>query len=199
MPTNKQEKLDGYVSVTEVIGFFIPKKLLDWYLKTGKKEANRIGKEAMKIGSLVDEKIQHHINTQEIEKEFESQEIANCMKAWYDFDNDYCIKFVTQIEVKDEVNKIVGHIDLLSDDTLVDIKCAGSIKDNYWLQVAEYNSMLSEPRPNIGILRLDKNLGCYQYVVRQDWRELQKIFSGLHDAYRYYNPSKAEEKENTDE
>ena len=61
MPTTDLEKETGWLSVTEVLDYFIPKGLLDWYLKTGKKEAKRLSTVALKIGSRVDELIQEDI------------------------------------------------------------------------------------------------------------------------------------------
>src|SRR3990167_8224078 len=137
MPCTEQEKLEGWVSVTTVLDAFIPKGLLAWYLKTGAKEAKRISTTAMNIGSRVDQLIQEDIVKGSYKfSSKDSIEVKNCMQAWEKFKSDYSPKIkAVQVEVKSDNQKLVGHIDLIMDEMIVDIKCASSIKDNYWLQV----------------------------------------------------------------
>ena len=203
MPTDTQQKIDGLVSVTEVLDFFIPKQLLDWYLKTGKAEAKRIGTVAMKIGSRVDELICQEINTGSYKlKASDGQEVKNCLEAWKQFKQDYQPKVKhTQLTLADNIDKVIGHCDLLTDTTLIDIKCSSSIRDNYWVQVAKYYSMLPVEENTtvyqVAILRLDKNLGVYEYKTHRDAKvnltQCQSVFDGLLDAYRYYNPQRGTE------
>ena len=199
MPTSLQEKNEGWLSVTEVLDAFIPKGLLDWYLKTGKKEARRISTVAMKIGSRVDQLIQDDVNTGSYKLSSKDPiEVKNCMEAWESFKKDYQPKIkATQIEVKSEREKLVGHIDLIMDGMVVDIKCASSIKDNYWLQVAKYADMYRTDLLGLAILRLDKNLGTYQFVKSHQANKqpnlLVDVYNGLLEAYRYYNAPKEQE------
>lgn len=201
MPTTKEEKLAGWLSVTEVLDTFIPKGLLDWYLKTGKVEAKRIGTIAMKIGSRVDELIQQDCTVGDYKlSPKDGIEVRNCMKAWGDFKRDYEPKIqAVQVEVKDEANKLIGHIDLVMNDRVVDIKCASSIKDNYWLQVAQYESMYESDFPFLGlaILRLDKNLATYQFMTHEQAKispaQCRQVFDGLLNAHRFYNKPKGQE------
>jgi len=204
MPTTKQEKESGWLSVTEVLDAFIPKGLLAWYLKTGAKEAKRLGTVAMKIGSRVDELIQADINgtKPKFYPKANEIEVANCMDAWHKFKQDYDpIIEACQIEVKSEEQKLVGHIDLIMDGRVVDIKCASSIKQNYWLQVAKYLDMknMTELVDSTAILRLDKNLGTYQFMVdtqaKIDNKKCVEVFDGLLTAYRFYNPPTEEKEE----
>lgn len=194
MPVTAEQRLEGYVSVTEVLDAFIPKGLLGWYLKTGAKEAKRLSTVALKIGSRVDELIQEDINKGNYKlSPKDSIEVKNCMEAWKQFKQDYQPTITgTQVEVKLEDQKIVGHIDLIYGNHIVDVKCASSIKQNYWLQVAKYSDMYEYPK-GISILRLDKSLGIYQFVENPPIpkEELVKIFDGLLEAYRFYNPPKA--------
>lgn len=191
MPTTTEEKLAGWLSVTEVLETFIPKGLLDWYLKTGKKEANRLSTIAKKIGSRVDELIQTDISTGTYKISAKDPiEVKNCMEAWDQFKNDYSPSITSvQVEVKSEEQKLIGHIDLIIGATIVDVKCAGSIKDNYWLQVGKYADMHPLDVDGVAILRLDKNLGTYQYVKNNHHQYYSQIFDGLLEAYRFYNQS----------
>ena len=195
MPTTAEQKESGYISVTEVLDMFIPKGLLTWYLKTGAKEAKRLSTVAMKIGSRVDELIQEDINKGSYKLSSKDPiEVKNCMEAWQQFKSDYSPNVTaTQKEVLSEEEKVLGHIDLIIDATVIDVKCAASIKDNYWLQVAKYSDMLPVDVDGVGILRLDKNLGTYQYVIKRNVRELVEVFNGLLKAYRYYQPKGQEE------
>ena len=200
MPVSKEQKMDGWVSVTEVLDTFIPKQLLAWYLKTGAREAKRLSTAAMKIGSRVDELIQEDITNGSYKLSSKDPiEVKNCMEAWESFKRDYQPKIQhVQVECKDEQQKVIGHIDLIIDSRIVDVKCASSIKDNYWLQVSKYAHMIYKGGIlKTGILRLDKNLGTYQLVTNEqankDPYECLKVYDGLLSAYRYYNQPKGQE------
>ena len=199
MPTSQEQREDGWVSVTEVLDTFIPKGLLSWYLKTGAKEAKRLSTIALKIGSRVDELIQQDVTKGSYKLTPKDPiEVKNCMEAWESFKRDYQPKITDcQVEVKSEAQKLLGHIDLILDGMVVDVKCASSIKDNYWLQVAKYADMYKEDLLGLAILRLDKNLGTYQFVKSHQADKhpsvLVDVYNGLLSAYRYYNPPKAVE------
>lgn len=201
MPTSAEQKADGWLSVTEVLDAFIPKGLLSWYLKTGAKEAKRLSTVAMKIGTRVDQLIQDDIKTGNYKLSSKDPiEVYNCMEAWKQFKQDYQPNIQhSQIEVKLEYEKLVGHIDLIMNNFVTDIKCASSIKDNYWLQVAKYSDMFGGSEvctktqiEGLAILRLDKNLATYQFVTNKqagiNWDECIEVFDGLLKAYRYYHP-----------
>lgn len=196
MPTTPEQKADNWLSVTEVLDTFIPKGLLDWYMKTGARESKRLSTVAMKIGSRVDELIQEDINKGSYKLSSKDPiEVKNCMDAWMKFKNDYNPKIQgSQIEVKSDAYKIVGHIDLVMDNRIVDVKCASSIKPNYWLQVAAYETMYDGEVEGLAILRLDKNLGTYQYMTHEqakvNWTECVEVFDGLLKAHRFYNSKK---------
>ena len=200
MPTTAEQKSEGWLSVTEVLDAFIPKGLLAWYLKTGAKEAKRLSTVALKIGSRVDELICQDVKEGKYKLSTKDPiEVKNCMEAWESFKKDYQpVVKECQFEVSEQVSKVVGHVDLLTDNTLIDVKCASSIKANYWIQVSAYYSMLPQDKFNQmgtpAILRLDKNLATYQFMtLRQaglNLTECINVFEGLLNAFRYYNPKK---------
>lgn len=189
LPTSIEQKNAGWLSVTEVLDFFIPKALLDWYLKTGKANAKKIGTIAMKIGSRVDDLIQEDITNGAYKlSKNDGIEVRNCMKAWEQFKQDYQPDIKRcQVEVMDEEKKVIGHIDLIWNG-VVDVKCASSIKANYWLQTAKYRNM-GNIEGGIHILRLDKNLAIYEFKSKgeEEANYLAKVFDGLLQAHRYYN------------
>lgn len=200
MPTTKEQKAYGWLSVTEVLDSFIPKGLLSWYLKTGAKEAKRLSTVAMKIGRRVDELICEDVKTGSYKLSAKDPiEVKNCMEAWEAFKRDYQPNITDcQVEVKSPDEKLIGHIDLVLNNRVTDIKCASSIKDNYWLQTGKYEAMYLLPTDGLAILRLDKNLATYQYMTHEqaqvDPVECVRVFDGLFSAYKYYHPK--DEKEN---
>lgn len=198
MPTSKEQALDGWVSVTEVLDTFIPKQLLGWYLKTGAKEAKRLSTVAMKIGSRVDRLIQEDVTNGSYKMTAKDPiEVKNCMEAWEAFKRDFqpVIK-ECQVEVKDEENKVIGHIDIIT-DRVIDVKCASSIKQNYWVQVAKYSLMYYFSLEEPAILRLDKNLATYEFKKASQAKislaQCSRVFDGLLEAHRFYNVPKAQE------
>ena len=198
MPVTPEQRAEGWVSVTEVLDTFIPKGLLSWYLKTGAKEAKRLSTVAMKIGSRVDELIQQDITNGSYKLSSKDPiEVKNCMEAWLSFKRDYQPNIVsTQMEVTNHVQKVVGHIDIVW-DRIIDVKCASSIKDNYWIQTSKYDYDYPGALEVPAILRLDKNLATYEYKLMSDTRfnrvQCVKVFDGLLEAYRFYNEPKAQE------
>lgn len=207
MPTSAEQKADGWLSVTEVLDHFIAKGLLDWFLKTGKKEAKRLSTVALKIGSRVDELIQADVTKGSYKlSSKDGIEVRNCMEAWEAFKRDYAPTITgVQIEVKSDGDKLIGHTDLVMNYRIVDVKCASSIKPNYWLQVSKYLHMYRDPETGeidteidgIAILRLDKNLGTYQFMTHEqaeiNIENCVKVFDGLLMAYRYYQPTAEKE------
>jgi hypothetical protein len=171
----------------------MPKNLLAWYLKTGAREAKRISTVAMKIGNRVDELIQEDVREGKYSlSNNDSLEVKNCMEAWEKFKNDYKPNITNvQVELKDQAKKIIGHLDLVIDNKIVDVKCASSIKPNYWLQLAAYVSMFPCDNSEFAILRFDKSLGTYQFVNNKalglKYNYLIRVFDGLLEAYRFYN------------
>ena len=204
MPTTPEQRLDGWLSVTEVLDSFIPKGLLDWYLKTGKKEAKRLSTVAMKIGSRVDALIQEDIScTSRCTAGYKLSskdpiEVKNCMEGWESFKRDYGLHVeAAQVEVKEESQKVIGHIDLIGWNRVIDVKCASSIKPNYWIQTSKYSAMKYFSPLIPAILRLDKNLGTYQFIdaiqAKVNPTQCVKVFDGLLEAYRYYQPKAVKE------
>lgn len=186
------------VSVTTVLDYFQAPELVEWKLRIGKKEAKRISTVALKIGTRVDQMIQDDVQSKAVKLTAkDSIEVQNCWKAWLSFKQDYSPKVEGfQMELLEPANDLIGHLDLLTDWGVIDVKCASSIKPNYWLQVSKYGQLVGV-YSNVAILRLDKNLGVYEYKTAEQVgvqpEQAVKVFNGLLDAYRYFNRPKAEE------
>lgn len=163
----------------------------------GKKEAKRVSTVALKVGTRVDQMIQDSLSNKTVKyKPTDSIEVKNCYQAWLEFKRDYSpdvIAFQEEILYPDQ--DLVGHLDLRTSDMVIDVKCASSIKKSYWLQVSKYSRGFLMP----AILRLDKNLGVYEFKTAEqakvDVNEAIKVFDGLLEAYRFYNAPKEQEDE----
>lgn len=196
MPTSDEMKALGYVSVTEILDFWNPPELVTWKVKVGAVEARKIGRAAMKIGSRVDELIQRYIETPETPVVFaksDTIEVRNGIRAWLQYVADHGPKIVgAQIEVLDEQNKIIGHLDIETDDAVLDVKCAGMVKASHFFQVSKY-AVLRGKR-DAGILRLDKSIGMYELVMASsvgiDIHACAKAVDALAYATRMYHSTK---------
>lgn len=197
MPTTKEEKAGGWVSVSEVLDGYAEQGIIDWKIKVGKKEARRIGTIALKIGTRIHELIEQDWKNGSYKfKTADPIEVKNCMKAWEQFKLDYSpvIKSM-ETEVRDEVGKVVGHQDVLMQIgqywVVVDFKTSAQINLKHWVQVSKYAGM-GVIQDKVGILRLDKNLGVYEYQERQFDESLVEVFDCMLVAHRYFNPNGAE-------
>lgn len=199
MPTSPELKAQGWVSVTEGLDYFQEPGLVDWKIKVGKKEAKRISTCAMKIGTRVHELVYQEWKEMRYKlSSKDSVEVKNCMQAWEQFKEDYQPIIQTmETELKDEENKVIGHRDMVitfpgtNDIFTVDLKTSSGIKPKHWLQVAKYHHM-DYNCGGIGILRLDKNLGVYEWQTKFEDNEELNVFNSLITVYRFFNPTPME-------
>lgn len=179
-----------YDRITRVLDFFPHPDLTKWKLRVGPKEASRISKLALKVGSRVDDLSKPFLlKRSEIKiAAKDGLEVRNCIKGLQLFRLEHPeVKIVSCDKlVWDEELRIAGTMDIETEDAILDIKCAGKISLNYWLQVAIYNYMSGLNKPYLAILRLHKSLGIYEYQTIPYEKSLVTIFVGLLNAYRYY-------------
>lgn len=201
MPTSPEQKAVGFLSVTEVLDYFQEPTLVDWKIKVGKKEARRISTIALKIGSRVHEIIENewkepkkvHLSSKD------SIEVKNCMSAWYQFKNDYDPQILEmETELKDDSLGIIGHRDILLKigDRIVtaDLKTSARINPKHWLQVNKYAHM-NNKYSYVGIIRLDKNLGIYQYEESEYGVTCVELFDSMVKLYWFFNPNGVKKEE----
>lgn len=190
------EQYEGYDRVSSILDVYQAPDLIDWKIRTGKKEARRISTIATKIGTNVDEYIKAEILGEKLPK-LKSVEAENCVTAWKKWVEDYGIK-VSSLRVGtrifDEENKVCGEPDILMPDEVLDIKCSSAIRPNYWIQTNWYAEHL-----NFGyrsVLKLDKNLSTYEYERREVSQADTDVFNALTVVYRYFKQfAKGEEEE----
>jgi len=178
--------------VTEVLDYLTEPELLNWFKNNSKAKCQKISEAAMCVGTIVDQLVQDDINDGGYLVPEGDEPVMNCMKAWEKFKKDRpwfvpsIIKEGMQMEL--EQGGLIGHPDfpILQADRIgiVDLKCSASIRPRYWTQAAKYLDMYKARILSgfIGILRLDKTTGEYEYKEMTDSSDITyevKVF----DAY----------------
>jgi len=177
-----------YERVTTVLGYFMAPSLVDWKLRVGKSEANRIMKEAQKVGTTV-----HKIaETGKVPKVM-SVEVENCVRAYQQWEKETQPNILMrETTVHDSTLGVAGTFDLFikhnGASVLVDIKTSKEIKLDHWLQLAAYASMMLDNVDTIAVLRLDKNMAFYEFIEKPVYQKEYNVFMDLLNVYRYYNP-----------
>jgi hypothetical protein len=177
----------NYERVTSILSYFQTPDLVKWKMRVGAKEAKRISTIAMKRGTNVDEAIRAHVSGEKVPK-FKTQEEENCFKAYLQWREDYNIQDCKSASTLfDDDVLIAGTPDLWLPDETLDIKCAGQIRENYWLQTEWYARKHGDSHKSV--LRLDGNLCQYEYKKMPLSDYHSSVFDALVTAYRFYNKS----------
>lgn len=174
----------SYDRITRVLDYFPTPQLVDWKIKVGKREANRVSKVAMNIGTNVDEVIKTG------KGKLKTAEAKTCYEAFQQWQKDYGFPTLKEgVTIFNDSLLVAGTPDLLDMDThtLIDIKCSSEIRDSYWLQTEFYARCTGSDYK--AILRLDKNLGMYEYKKMPLSDEHWDACVGAIKLYRYYNKS----------
>lgn len=168
--------------VSEVIDYIQEPDLVKWKLKVGKVKAEAISREALQIGTQVDQIIQDELNGRDVVADV-SEAVANCLKGWIKFKRENPGVFArmrenrAKMQTELTLGDLTGHPDFILGDEVCDLKTSKSINKTHWMQTAQYGYMYDrmEKRLNphirkISILRLDKtsNVGAYDYKVLEE-------------------------------
>lgn len=188
LPTNKEDKALGWVSISEVIGYFTEPALVEWKTRVGAKEAKRIGTIATKIGTRIHELIEEEWKGKFIKfTPKDGNEVKSCIEAYRKWQEDFGFKIEEmEVEVRDEATKLLGHYDIYGQRTLIDIKTSSRINDKMWLQVNQYAKMRGGC-DYVAILRLDKSLAIYEFEKRRVDQRCLEVFEAMLITYRYFN------------
>lgn len=181
------------VRVTEPLNYFKEPWYIDWVHKVGRTEANKIAKAAMKVGSKIDEIIKANTFDHVVLK---SDEERNALLAFQKWKMVYQPKSIipgTRLFATINGVEVTGEPDIFVDDVLVDIKCSSKISPSYWVQVNMYAYLRFKAKETstlesgkVGILRLDKVSGSYEYIVKDFDIRLVEVWMGLLNAYVYF-------------
>lgn len=186
---NYEKDGEEFARITSVLSYFKSQDLVDWICAKGKAESNRVKKVAMGIGTNVDEAIKADILAEKAVK-LKTQEAKTCFEAWKDWMRDHAPIHGTMkigVPLFDYELKVAGTPDILIYREVIDVKCSSEIRPEYWLQTEFYARQLGYSHKSI--LRLDKNLGIYEYKKMPVNDEHWEAVCGLIKAYRYFNKS----------
>lgn len=199
------------VRVTEVLDYFKHPWYVKWVMRVGLREANRVSKQALKIGTRIDEVIKSSVSLPlaTLSKK-DTPEVFSCLKAYekwrvtYTVDHEpsaiaplspivskvsYAVNYYgisTCKRVEKECCGILlsGEPDFIALGRLTDLKAAKKVSPSYWLQLAAY-AWLTDWQGEVAILRLDKTTESYEYLTKRlvdEW----DVFRGLLMAYVYF-------------
>ncbi len=92
------------------------------------------------------------------------------MEAWTRFKQDYQPEIISmEDELKCHTRFVLGHADLKAKIAgvvrRVDFKTSGSVRKHHWLQLGGYE--LLDPVGSSAILRLDRNIGTYEFLTNE--------------------------------
>ena len=175
------------IRVTDVIGYLTEPELLNWYLTKGKTACKKIQEDSLRIGTVVDLLIRQDIKGEGYLIPNGELAIANCMTAWEKFKIVYpaYVSSIKSIQTEISDGEIVGHPDIVLDDSIDDIKTSRAISPRHWTQVSKYARMAG--KHSVGIIRLDKETAEFEYKkFGQDVIDYEnQVFDAYLTAYRH--------------
>lgn len=138
--------------VTEVAGYIKPPYLIDWMVKKGKVEGEKIRDHAGDVGTAVDLYVQYDLISKDVIIPVLAgckEEFDNCMAGWLEFKKAHPefiktakeFKSNMQTELVDAELDLVGHPDFLFPTEVSDLKTSSGIKDEHKMQVSAYSRM----------------------------------------------------------
>jgi hypothetical protein len=155
-----------YDRVTRIIGYFVVPELCEWRVRVGNKAANLVMKKSGNFGTMIDSEIRANWRNPSARKPtFESK---NCFRAWNDFVSAHDITDITfPPTLFDDEEMVAGTPDIVwnGGKYLDDIKTTNSVKPSHFIQLGSYANKLPQKPERLGIIRLDKETGIYQYVT----------------------------------
>lgn len=180
-------EIDGrkYTRVTRILETVRNPGLEQWRGRVGNTEANRKAKEANATGTAVHEAIERALKTGFLEpvKDSAEPEYKNCIRAFKEWQGT---RQVVPLHLEKRVwsrHGFAGTVDLIEEGIITDWKTSGRISDSYWLQLNAYADLVREclnlDIKKIRVVRLDKNLGTFEEVVRDVEPNLQTAFLNL--------------------
>lgn len=197
--TKDKYKKDGieFDRVTSILDYFALPELVDWKIKKGKAQASKEGKTAKAIGTRVHNLA--HVKYVKGKYNFvkaDSESVRNCMRAYDRWHNIYNPK-ILDMEKTIFCDKygIAGTYDMYLPNQMNDIKTSNAIRPQYWIQLAVYAHIIGLPIEKLGIIRLDKFTGEYEYKVIDNDARLFNVYLGMLNAYRFYQGYKERSRE----
>lgn len=193
MNDERYEK-DGkfYDRPTHILDYFYPPELVDWKVRVGATDANKISRLALKHGSRIDELVRSGKDP----KKTDSDEVKSCWIAWKKWLDEYQPKKLIFPETAYcNTRMIAGTPDIYWEERqeLIDVKSSKALHEGYLFQVGGCYASLPLPFPvkSIAILRLDKEIQGYAYTTnKQLGLELPVLTNGFNGLLAYYRTYK---------
>ena len=171
--------------VTESLDFFKTEWYVEWLLKVGKRQAGLVSKKALKIGTRLHELIARD----ETPNSKDTIEVRNCHKAFLAWKERYGVGTLRLLERKtDELIGLTGEADALwvETETLLDWKTSARITPNNFFQLGGYKRLGYQCK-SLGIVRLDKQLGTFEYKTNTDLGlSLEQCVDAFESAFKHY-------------
>jgi len=192
-----------YERISTILSAYTPQGLIDWQVKNGKKECDRILRETSKIGTRLHKLIEKYFKNGSYKlKKSDPIEVINVSNAFERFVHDYELK-MTNVEetVYSAEWGVAGTYDFMGTvfdvPYLLDWKTSGRISQSYWIQLHAYAYMKFEGKvPDdlmLGVVRFDKINGDYEFCTMRYISSYLIIFLSLRNIYMFNK-----EKENDD-
>lgn len=177
------------IRVTEALDFFKPDWYAEWLLRVGKREANAIGKKALKIGSRIDEIIRSGVYEA---NKADTKEVKQCLKNFNAWRERYSVQTIEPLSrIEDSSIGLTGEADFywVEADTLVDFKSSKRIDPEYFFQLGGYKR-LGFKGSKLAVLRCDKDLDTFEFKTNEDLgitiEQCIDAFESAFKHYRYY-------------
>ena len=181
--------------VTESVNFFKTDWYFKWVLRVGTREANAVGKKALKIGKRIDEIIR---SGNYVADKKDSQEVKNSLANFLKWKERYGVQTIKPLSrVEDESIGLTGEADLLwvEAETLIDLKSSKSISPEYFFQLGGYKR-LKYPCKRLAILRCGKDIDDMEFKTNEDLgltlEQCVDAFEANFKHYKYYNHIQAQ-------
>lgn len=180
------------IRVTTVLDFIKEEGLIDWLIKTGKREAKRQSTIAKNTGTRVHELIEQDLKDGSYKfKKSDNFEVQSCLTAWDSFKIRHEVKPVTlEEELVNEELGVVGHRDFKGyvdgKLTTLDYKTSTKLTAKNVIQVNVYDFLGGIDTPYVSLLRLDKSLGIFDYQCEKYSERYVDVFKSMLDVYRFY-------------
>lgn len=177
------------VRVTEVLGYFKEDWYVRWVHRVGLTEANKIGKEAMKLGTILDEIVK---GDGVLPKKAKPDTVFahEAFMKWRGIYQPAYLRTCPRLNAMINGVEVTGEPDFEIPDTTVDLKGAVKISKHYKVQVNVYEYLRRlnglTPNANVAILRCDKKTGSYEYWCEPYSKTFVDVWVGLMTAYVVY-------------
>jgi len=189
-------------SVTTILGYSTPPELCDWFKNNSKAKIDKIGGEARRIGTFVDEMIRKELGQDiPVKPLADTDEMASadhCLVGWDAFKQAHPTIVNTWTPFSGELvhGELIGHPDVIAKDQrgvgIIDIKTSRVLQPTYWVQTGAYAKLyhyVHQVKPTfLGILRLDKrNAGTYEYEEMTDPETINSMWVAFEAYELIYN------------